>query len=126
MTSADISTFPVFDASGAWLFGPKAIAQCVARRYMTPRGLLEYDPDFGLDLREWLNKGMTPQVLAMLQGLMQSEAEKDERVLSAAVRLTWTPGRFELLAHVDLETTEGDVTLTLSADKVTVQILAIT
>lgn len=67
---------------------PRAIVQAVIRRYVTPRGGLIDDPDYGLDIRAHANRGITQRDLRALAGAMQGEAQKDDRVSKAAVSLT--------------------------------------
>lgn len=67
---------------------PRAIVQAVIRRYITPRGGLLDDPDYGLDIRAHCNRGVTQRELRALAGAMQGEAQKDDRVEKAAVSLT--------------------------------------
>lgn len=66
---------------------PIAIVQAVVRRYITPRGTLADDADYGLDIRAHCNRGMTQRDLRALSGAMQGEAQKDDRVAKATVTL---------------------------------------
>lgn len=66
---------------------PLVVAQAVYRRLTTPRGGLIDDPDYGLDVRSFLHKGMTPAEVRAIAGQIRLEILKDERVLDAEVRL---------------------------------------
>ncbi len=55
----DVSTFPDLDSSFTLITGRRVIAEAILRRLLTPRGGLAYDPDFGLDVRGWLNEDCT-------------------------------------------------------------------
>lgn len=65
--------------------GALIIAQAVVRRFLTPRGGLLDDGDYGLDLRSYCNRGVTQQDLRTLQSRCVAEALKDERVLSCTI-----------------------------------------
>lgn len=66
------------------------VAQRVARRYLTPRGALLDDPDYGLDLRGYCNRGVTQQDLRTLQSRCVAEALKEETVSSITVNVATT------------------------------------
>lgn len=66
----------------------RIVAQAVCRRFITPRGGLLDEPDYGCDLRAECNRGLTQTELRTLQSRMRSEAMKDERVESATVQLS--------------------------------------
>lgn len=59
---------------------PLIIAQALARRFLTPRGTLLDDADYGCDLRGMLNRGVTQEELRSLHTRVTNEAIKDERV----------------------------------------------
>jgi phage baseplate assembly protein W len=63
--------------------GTDNLMKALARRLITPRGGLFYDPDYGLDLREYLHAGVTAAQIATLSGSVEAEVEKDPRVQSA-------------------------------------------
>lgn len=83
----DVSTFPVFDVTGRTISGVRAVAECSLRRFTTPHGSLEYDPDFGRDMRDLLNDDFDDADLPAEAGAAEAELEKDERVLTANVTL---------------------------------------
>lgn len=67
---------------------PSAIVEALIRRYITPRGGLLDDPNYGYDVRAWLNRGATNASLQALAGAMQAEARKDDRVLDVEITIT--------------------------------------
>lgn len=67
--------------------GPMLVLESVARSWITPRGTVLDDPDFGTDCRGILNHATPIQDLRMMQSRLQTEALKDERVETAQVRL---------------------------------------
>lgn len=66
------------------------VAQAVTRRFLTPRGALLDDPNYGCDVTGLLNKGVTVQELRAFNARLEAEAMKDERVASAAVLVTFS------------------------------------
>jgi hypothetical protein len=69
-------------------YDPAIIMQAIARRYQTPRGTLLDDPEYGLDLRGYLHKGLTQKDLRQLQTQALGEANKDQRIDRSATQLT--------------------------------------
>lgn len=67
------------------------ISQRIARRLQTPNGALAVigdDPDFGFDVRQFVNGKFGPSQLGAAQSIVQAEVEKDEEVSSATVTIT--------------------------------------
>lgn len=98
---------------------PRAIVQAVIRRYITPRGALIDDPDYGLDIRAHCNRGITQRDLRALAGAMQGEAQKDDRVARAAVSLTADSRARTLVAKVEIipvDPREQEFTFTFAVD----------
>lgn len=81
---------------------PRAVAEAIIRRFITPRGGLIDDDDYGQDVRGHLNRGMTYRDLRALSGALQSEAQKDDRVLAAEVDLRADTRTNVMLVHVTL------------------------
>jgi hypothetical protein len=96
--------------------GPRAVLLAVARRFLTPRGALDYDPDFGLDVRDWLSAALDPREADALGRQLAAEAEKDERVRSAAVAVTREGDALRIACALTLG--EGIFRLVLSVDRV--------
>jgi hypothetical protein len=69
------------------LDSPSAIVEAVIRRYLTPRGALLDDANYGLDVRSHLNRGVTSRELRAISGALTGEAQKDDRVVRAEVRM---------------------------------------
>lgn len=89
---SDLSCVTDCDAEFSELSGddPLGIAQRVARRFLTPRGALLDDSDYGLDLRGYCNRGVTQQDLRSLQSRCVAEAQKEETVGSITVNVSTT------------------------------------
>ena len=90
---SDCSTFPDLDGAYAVRTGPHIVAEAVARRYITPRGGLFYDLNYGHDLRQYLNAVLTPGLAGRISSQCEAEAGKDERVLGAQVTVTQPTGQ---------------------------------
>lgn len=119
----DVSTFPDLDPTFAEVHGTRAVAEAIARRLMTPRGTLDYDPDYGFDVRELLSAAVDERRLFWVRAEIEAEAEKDERVRGATATLERTADA--IVVTLALETAEGPFRLTLGIDDVTVAILSI-
>lgn len=104
--------------------GRKLLAQAIARRYMTPRGGLIDDPNYGFDLTQYVNDDLSAKDIARIQAGAIAEAEKDERILSADVKITTNTAGI-MVVTVVLTDAEGPFTLVLSVGEVTVDILAV-
>lgn len=100
--------------------GPLAVVQAIARRFMTPRGALFYDREYGFDLRAYVNTS-DPRVGAIVSGA-QAEAEKDERVARAQVKVQWANESMTVFVTLEL-VLFGTFRATLSVDEVSVSIL---
>lgn len=103
--------------------GYRNLGNALARRYMTPRGDLFYDQDYGLDLREWINEGLTDSGISELVDLIEAEARKDDRVLDLSADVTFDRSTSKLTVAMDIETAEGPYRMILGVDEVTVQLL---
>jgi hypothetical protein len=69
---------------------PTAIGQAVARRLITPRGMVSDDLAYGFDLRGLCNTGVPAGKLAQLSSDIAAEARKDERVSSVDCSCTYS------------------------------------
>jgi phage baseplate assembly protein W len=117
----DLSALP--DLSFGLKSGRENLAEAIARRLITPLGSLFYDPNYGLDLRQYLNEALTDEVRYEIETLAATECEKDERVLAAEVKLIDTSTPRTLQLAISLETAEGPFRLILAINAVTVEVL---
>lgn len=118
----DVSAIPDLDPMLALQGGRRVLAEAVARRLTTQRGSLFYAPDYGLDIRDYLNEGFTPSALFQAQSAIEAEVEKDERVISATVTLS-NPRPDTLRISIRIEAADGPFEMVLSIDQLTVQLL---
>ncbi len=117
---ADVSTWPDLDGSFALITGKRVVAEAALRRLMTPRGALVGAPNYGLDLRGWVNASYTPAQLGRLQADIAAECEKDERVRSADVTVTADTTTMSLTVQVALDTNDGPFGMTLLVTAVSI------
>ena len=115
----DVSTFPDLDPQFRPLSGQRAVAEAVARRWITPLGGLVYDDTYGEDLRARLNAGVEGPRLRALEAALTTQALADERVQAAAVTLTplGTAPAVTLRAVALLTTSAGPFRLVLTVDQ---------
>jgi hypothetical protein len=117
---ADLTVYP-FGLQNRVVTGFPVLLEALARRLKTPRGGLFYDLSYGFDVRQFLNSRMLDDVLFRLVSGVETELEKDARVLRADVEVT----RFEsssIELAVLLETEAGPWQGILRADSNDVQL----
>jgi phage baseplate assembly protein W len=102
--------------------GMENLAEALARRLQTPRGGLFYDPEYGLDVRDWLNETDSEEARFELATLASAECEGDPRVLSADVDVL-VLGEDGITIAISGQSLEGPFSLILEANKVTVEVL---
>lgn len=85
---SDVSTFPDLDPKMLPITGQRAVAEAVARRWITPLGGLVYDETYGEDVRGLLNAPVDSARLQALRAGLIGQALSDERVLRAEVDLS--------------------------------------
>lgn len=119
----DVSTFPDLDPGFAAPTGPRVVAESIARRLTTPRGALFWAPDDGFDVRELLNESVTSAKLSQWTRALEQECEKDERVLSASITLTYDSTGMALQIAASLDTADGPFVLVMVVTSVQLTIL---
>jgi hypothetical protein len=102
--------------------GKRVVAEVVARRLLTPTGLLDYVPGGGFDVRGLLNQGFTPAQFQAFSTQIATEAEADERVESAAVTITFAESTQTLTIRIVLRTAAGPFTLVLNVSAFAVEL----
>lgn len=106
-------------------FSTRAIAEAIARRLDTPRGSLVDDPDYGIDLRGYLNRGTTAADLNTLADRVRTEVAQDDRILSARVVVTPSNGGKTLAVAIAIRPADpriGGFRLTLAVTSAAVLI----
>ena len=126
---SDLSCVMDLDPRCPVVTGRRLLAEAVARRWITPRGGLIDDPNYGTDVTAYINDDIKPSDLASLQSAMSQEAQKDERVNSCDVSIEIPPagiGKYTITAL--LHDNDGPFQLVVSVDTVSknVQLLSVT
>ena len=75
------------DISFTPISGPRAVAEHVARRLISPPGSYD-DPDWGFDINSWLNANLLPQDLDAFEAAVRNEVLAVEGVDSAEITTT--------------------------------------
>jgi hypothetical protein len=99
------------------------LGEAIARRLQTPRGGLFYAPNYGTDVRSWLNEAMTDDDIFRAKVSIEAECEKDERVLAADATLALNQPSQTLTISLELILASGPFQLVLSVNQVSVAIL---
>lgn len=102
--------------------GPDVLLERIVARLRTARGALFYDADFGFDLRAFLNIRVTDANVQQMVSGVETECEKDPRILRAQVVGT-SITRDQIDIQLELETTDGPWAGVIRADSVEVSIL---
>jgi phage baseplate assembly protein W len=97
------------------------LAAAIARRLDTERGSLFYAPDYGMDLKAYLNQDMSEADMSALQGAIASEIEKDPRVNSCTAVVT----RGSLDVAMGIETDDGPFDLVVRPTDLTIELLKV-
>lgn len=104
--------------------GARLLAEALVRRLMTPRGMLIDDPDYGTDLREFLNEDFDDLALVRVLSEARQELLKDERVVDVTiVDPTFDGSKLTMTLAVEAE--EGALRLTLAISDVTIDLLSV-
>lgn len=99
----------------------KILRQALRIRFSTAKGSDWTDPDFGFCIDDYLQEGITPAAMDHLKSEMEIEAQKDERVESATVKLTLTRSGtgFEIASEIFVSPKlGGSFSLTLPVSKI--------
>ena len=119
----DLSCVTDLDPSGAEVSGRLLLGQAIARRLITPRGRLIDDANYGFDLRQFIDDDLGPADIARIQSGIQTECQKDERVLSAIATVVYSAGT--LLVTVQIQDGAGPFNLVLAVSSVTAALLSV-
>ena len=90
------------------------LLEALGRRLITPRGGLWYAPNYGLDIRQFLNESIADGGYEM-SALIEGELEGDERVLNATVTVDVLTLE-SITFRASIETLQGPFELIGTAD----------
>jgi phage baseplate assembly protein W len=119
---SDVSTFPAFDTSFAIVTGFQVLAQALARRLLTRKGLLPSHPDYGVDLRLYLNEAVDDSALTRMRAEVVHELQQDERVQAVDASVLFSPATGVLTATVQGTTAEGPFSFVLALSQVSINL----
>lgn len=108
-----------------YITGQQVVAEALLRRWSTERGTLPYDLNYGTDIRGAIGESMTNAVAAQWAVALEREAEKDERITSCDVSLSFNPSTGKLTVTAKVQTAEGEFSLVVSVDEVTAELLRV-
>lgn len=114
----DVSTFPSLDVSFTPRNDVSIVADAFARRLLTPRGMIWSDENYGFDVRDFLNDEVTQEMLQTIRAGVQAQAEQEERILAASVKVAYSYRLATLRLGVELSTDVGDFSLVMDVSKV--------
>jgi len=90
---SDLSCVTDIDELGTELAhnDPRCVWEYLLRRWTTKPDTLRDEPGWGIDAREWVNKGVTERELTGYADQLRVEGEDDDRIQSIEIEPTWIP-----------------------------------
>ena len=85
-----------------------AISQAVFRRFITARGTLDDDQEYGYDIRWLVNRGITAAYVPQLASDIAAEARKDQRVAQAECVCTFNSSTHKLTVRLHITAASSD------------------
>lgn len=121
---SDLSCVSDCSPDMAEVSGRTCYIQAIARRYITPRGRLIDDKDYGFDLTQYVNDDLAPIDIARIQAGAEAEALKDERTEAVTVNIVLNAAGV-LIIRIELDDGDGPFSLVLSVSEVSVTVLSV-
>lgn len=109
---SDFSGILDLDPALTVVTGFRCLAEALARRLTTAAGTLLGDPDYGHDIRQYINAAIVDTTKIALA--IETECLKDERVAGVTVTVTFNPSTQELAASIEVETSDDEFEFTLN------------
>lgn len=104
--------------------GRDLLAEALLRRLVTTRGTLLGCPDYGTDVRDWINDDLDNARVAQLSAAISAELSKDERVRTATATSTFAND--VLTSTITIVDAAGPFKLTVAIDQVSLKLLGVT
>jgi len=121
----DYGTDIVIGKTVSLVSGTLNLINAVYRRLQTPRGGLFYDPNYGEDVRLYLNGQIDTDILDQIKVNIEQQVQLDARVRTATATVTFTSQTYSLKIILQVVPIVGQsFTLVLSVDKLSVTILS--
>lgn len=119
----DVMCLPDLDGTFTLVSDGRVLCEAVARRLMTPRGSLPFHPDYGFDVRSYLNESMSADDVYRFKSSVERECEADERVASADASVSFEANSSRLRLSVIVTTASGEYRFTLLVTQLTTELL---
>lgn len=119
----DLSCTDDLDETMKEISGQDVLAQAIYRRLTTPRGQLIDDPDYGIDVRSFLSRGVDAGKLHEIEGTIRQEVLKDERVANVTAKATIDYKTYSITVSLIVTTGDGPFRLVFSITADTVEFL---
>jgi hypothetical protein len=104
--------------------GIELMQQAIIRRLITPRGGLLGAPNYGYDVRNLINDSLSStQGASLIRAAVQSELDKDERILQSQAKVLFVPSTHKLTIEIQAVSTVGPFALTIGVSDVTIEVL---
>lgn len=119
-----------FDCTNDWnparvlITGRRLLVQALYRRYITRRGRLIYDLNYGTCLQDMIDDAMGPGDMVRKSQQVAAEALKDDRVTACTCVGTFTPSTGVLQFATVVTDGVGPFPLTLAVTSLTLAILS--
>jgi len=118
---SDFSCVTDLDVNLAVVSGRTALAQALCRRLMTRRAGLWYAPNYGTDLRQFLNTA--PVQTSIVEQAAENECLKDERVEDISATAEHLEARQTIQLKLRITEAGGTFDLTVLVSALTVELL---
>lgn len=118
----DVLTIPDLDGTMTPRQDAVVVADAIARRLITPLGKLLDHPNYGFDLRDFLNDELDRTTLQTIRAGVEAQAEQDERVFNATAVVKFDPNTETLSVSMQCEGAEGPFNFVLAVTELTAQL----
>ncbi len=123
LTYPDFGTDFVIAKVPGRISGIKNLIKKIVQRLQSPTGCLYWDPQYGLDVRQYLNTSLTTAKLQEIKNSVKAQCELDERVLTAEVTVS-NSNNNQLFITIQITTQAGPTfTFILSVTQLTIELL---
>jgi hypothetical protein len=120
----DVLTFPDLDETLSPARGFRVLAEAICRRLVTPRGQMLFEPNYGFDVRSFLNAPIRMPELAAIKAGVEDQCEADERAVSAECSPEFNPQTGILKLPISVETAEGPFQLVALVNNLNLTLLS--
>lgn len=121
---SDVLVFPDLDETLTVVNDKRVLAEAMARRLITDKGAMAFHPNYGFNLRRYLNRPLRTPELAEIKAGVEDQCEEDERVLSAECAPEYDFATQTLRIPIEIETAEGPFTMVALVDSLNLTLLA--